>query len=185
MKAMEPTGQWTKIHEESFMLKCENARLIKENQALIQNLEDCKAEFFNRMPHTPIPDASIQKAVGKIRDSIDNFVYDTMGSDADDALYKLCQRKQQKQKRRRSHNGLSHFIRTENISAWGPYECSNFYILSVIIQWILDEFVFVHKLPMGISDVQIRVLEDVEKSMRHASQAQSQLGAHVNPDRRF
>ena len=182
---MEPTGQWTKIHEEVFMLKGENARLMKENQALIEDLEDCKAELFRRMPHTPISDAYIQKAVEKLRVSIDSFVYDTMRGDADDALYKLCQRKQQKQKRRRSHNGLSSFIRTENISLWGPYECSNFYILSVIIQWTLDEFVFVHKYPMGISDMQIRVLEDVEKSMRHANQAQSQLGAHVSPGRRF
>lgn len=62
--------------------------------------------------------------------------------------------------------------RTGDISVWGPYNCSNFYILSVIIQWVLDEFVFSRSYPMGITEKQIDVLKEVEKGMTHANQSQ-------------
>lgn len=61
----------------------------------------------------------------------------------------------------------------EDISLWGPYECSNFYIPSVIIQWILDDFVFKYDNPMGVTVEQKRVLEEVERGMWQASRIQS------------
>ena len=115
MKTMEPSDQSPKVHEAMSVLEGENTRLIKENQNLIKDLEDCKAELFKRMPHTEISDASIQNAVEKIWISIDSFVYDIMRDDADDALYKLCQRKRKKQEKRKSHYGLSNFIRRADI----------------------------------------------------------------------
>lgn len=79
-----------------------------------------------------------------------------MGDGDDDALYNLCQRKKQKQKqkpkRRISQDLLSVFLDKEDISIWGPYDCSNLYILFVIIQWVLDEFVFGRESPVGITE---------------------------------
>lgn len=93
-----------------------------------------------------------------------------MGDGDDDALYNLCQRKKQKQnpKRRISQNLLSNFLNKEDISVWGPYDCSNFYILSVIIQWVLDEFVFGREYSVGIIEDQVRILKDVSRGMWHA-----------------
>ena len=156
-------------------------RLMQERENLIADLEECKTELFKRMPPTQISDDTIQKAFERICRSIDGFVFDTTGDVVDDALYNLCQKKRlsQKQKRRKSRNPLSEFIKKADISAWGPYDCSNCYILSVIIQWILDTYVFGKSYPMGITEQQIRILKEVEKGMCHASQAQSQLGEHI------
>ena len=122
------------------------------------------------MPPTQISDDSIQKALERIRGSIDEFVFDVIRNVADDVLYNFCRANQQKskQKRRKSRNSLSRFIKKKDISLWGPYECSNFYILSVIIQWALDEFVFRSQYPMGITEKQIRFLEEIAEGLRHA-----------------
>ena len=167
-----------KIQEEVSMLKDENIRLVQEREELIKDLEDCKSELFKRIPRTQISDHSVRKALERIRGSIDGFVFDIMGDIDDDALYNFCRfcqehQHKQKQKRRNAQNPLSSFIANENISAWGPFSCSNFYILSVIIQWILDETVFINDYPMGVTEEQVKILKEVEKGMWHASQAQS------------
>ena len=169
-KPIGPSSQRTKIHEEVSMLEGENSRLIQEKEALIVDLEELKKDLFRRMPPTQISDDTIQKALERIRGSIDEFVFDVMRNVADDVLYNLCRANQQKpkQKRHKSRNSLSRFIKEEDISLWGPYECSNFYILSVIIQWALDEFVFRFKYPQGITEKQIRFLEEAAEGLRHA-----------------
>ena len=147
---------------------------MQERDNLMEDLEECKLELFKRMPPTQISDDSFQKAFEQIHGSIDGFVFDTVGDlVGDDALYCLCQEKQRKQKTQRSRDPLDKFIKKEDISAWGTYECSNFYILSVIIQWVLDEFVFRKRYPLGITEEQIGIIEEVEKGMWHASQGQS------------
>lgn len=169
-----PSGQWTKTYEKEVMLKEETTRLMQEREDLIADLEECKSELFKRIPPTQVSDDTIQQAIEQIRRAIDSFVFDSMGDAVDDALYDLFQKEQQlqKQKKRKSKNPLRNFIKKADISAWGPYDCSNFYILSVIIQWILDEYVFRKSYPMGITRDQIRCLEEVIKGMRHANQAQ-------------
>ena len=169
---MNPTDP---LREEVFMLKAENTRLMQERENLIMDLEECKSDLFKRMPPNQISDDSIRKASERIRGSIDDFVFDTMGDVANDVLYGFCQRKQQKrkQKSRKPRNSLDNFILMQDIKAWGSYECSNFYILSVIIQWVLDEYVFKSKYPMGITEEQKGILEEVEKGMLHASRMQS------------
>lgn len=113
----EPGGQWTKREEELSMLKRENTCLVQEKANLIEDLEECKLELFKRMPPTQISDDSIRKEFGRIRGSIDEFVYDIMGDVADDALYDLCVRKHQKHKqkkrRRRSRDALGKFLAQE------------------------------------------------------------------------
>ena len=149
-------------------LTAENTRLIQEREALIADLEECKLELFKRMPPFQISDDSIQRAFKRIRQSIDGFVFDIMRDNVvDDALYKLCRKEQQSQKQKagKFQSPLSRFIQNKDVSAWGPYECSNLYILSVIIQWILDEYVFGKSYPMGVTDEHIRVLEEVEEGM--------------------
>lgn len=177
---MEPSDQRIKIDQIVSRLTEENTRLIQERESLIADLEECKSELFKRMPPTQKSDRSIQKAFERIRQSIDGFVFDIMRDEvADDALYNFCQKEQQsqKQKTRKSQNPLSKFIKKANINAWGPYDCSNLYILSVIIQWILDEFIFGKRYPIGITEEQTRILKEVERgieqSIGRASQSES------------
>lgn len=181
MKSVDPSDQWTDKDQRISMLMEERRRLIEERGALIKDLEECKSELFKRMPPTQISDDSIQKALGRIHGSIDSFVFDIMVDIVDNALYNYCRKQQQAQKpkTRKSRYRLDKFIRKADISAWGPYKGSNFYILSVIIQWILDTFVFDNPYPMGITEEHIRMLKEVEKGMTHASQAQSQFSAHL------
>lgn len=172
MKATEPSDQRTKVHEELSLLKGMNARLIQERESLRMDLEECKLDLLKRMPPIQISDDSIQKALERIHGSIDEFVFEIMGDVDEDALHKFCQRKHQKRKRKSRSNPLNNFIMKEDISLWGPYECSNFYILSVIIQWVLDDFVFKHDNPVGVTGEHIKVLEEVEKGMWHAGRIQ-------------
>ena len=165
MKPIESSDQWTRICEILSALKVENTRLIQENQDLRLDLEACQMESFRRMPPTQISDDSIRKALERIRGSIDEFVFKIMGDVDDDASYNLCQRKKQKPKRRKSQNVLSAFLNKKDISVWGPYDCSNFYILSVIIQWVLDEFVFGREYPVGLTEEQISILQDIARGI--------------------
>ena len=157
------------------MLKAENTRLMQERENLIVDLEECKSDLFRRMPRNQVSDEAIGKALERIRGSIDDFVFDTVGDVGDNVLYKFCQGKQQKrqQKSQTPRNFLDNLIMMQDIRAWGPYDCSNFYILSAIIQWVLDEYVFQSKYPMGITEEQKATLEEVEKGMWHASRMQS------------
>ena len=84
---MNPTDR---LREELTMLKAENARLTQQRENLILDLEECKSDLFKRMPPNQISDESIRKALERIRGSIDEFVFDTMGDVADDALYSFC-----------------------------------------------------------------------------------------------
>lgn len=151
------------------MLKAENTRLMQERDALIVDLQERDAELWKRMPPNQISEPSIKEAFKQIRSSIDGFVFDIMRDEvADDALLLLCQKEQRSQKQQtgKLRISLSEFIRNADLSAWGPYECSNLYILSVIIQWIIDEFIFSESYPMGITNEQIQVMEEVEEGMR-------------------
>ena len=163
------------LREEVSMLKAENARLMQERENLTMDLEECKSDLFKRIPPYQISDESIRKALERIRRSIDEFVFDTMGDVADDVLYSFCQRQQQKRKQKSENprNSLDDLIMMQDIRAWGPYECSNFYILSVIIQLVLDEYVFKSKYPIGITEEQKATLEEVERGMWNASRIQS------------
>ena len=153
------------------MLKGENTRLMQERESLIWDLEECKSDLLKRMPRPQISDDCVRKASERIRVSIDDFVYEVMRDSADDALLKYCGRKQHKHKQKK-RKSLKYPITKDDINAWGPYECSNFYILSVIIQRVLDEFVSDSKYPIGITAGQIKVLDDIEKGILHAGQIQ-------------
>ena len=173
------------MEEKIITLTEENARLLQERECLIADLEECKAELFRRMPPTQISDSSIKTVCEQIHRSIDSFVYDVMeGVVDDDALrrYSLDLQQRPKRKRRKSRDPLHEFVRKADISAWGPYDCSNLYILSVVIQFILDHFVFKKTYPIAITDEQSLVLIEVEKAMLHTAQAPGQAGAHVSPN---
>ena len=173
------------MEEEIITLTEENARLLQERKYLIADLEECKAELFRRMPPTQISDSSIKTGFEQIHRSIDSFVYDVMRDVVDDdALHRYCLdlQRRPKRKRRRSRNPFHECVRKADISTWGPYSCSNMYILSVVIQYILDDFVFMKPYPIGITDAQLLVLKEVEKAMLHTGQAPGQAGAHVNMD---
>ena len=185
MTPTESRDRWIKMEEEMTTLTEENTRLSQEKEYLRADLEECKAELFRRMPPTQISDSSIKTALEQIHRSIDSFVYDVMKDVVDDdALHCYCKKLQRrpKQKKRRSRNPLHGFVRKADISTWGSYSCSNLYILSVVIQCILDDFVFKENYPIGITDEQRLVLMEVEKAMLHTGQAQGQAGAHVSLD---
>ena len=172
MRPIESKDQLAKAEEEILKLREENKSLTQEQYELTADLEQCKAELFAWKPPSQISDDSIQKDLERIRQSIDSFVYDAMVDVEDDALYHFCEKQYQKYKKQKGKNSsrFGNFIKTADISAWGQYGCSNFYILSVILEWILDEYIFPDPYPKGITPVQKETTRDVEKGMRHPSQ---------------
>ena len=144
--------------------------MSSEREDLLLNLEECKSELFKRVPATQISDEAIEKDFELLYQSIDEFVFDMMKEEAsNDALYRMCQKQQnhsRKSRKRDPRHRFSNFFRSQDIRAWGQYDSSNFYILSVIIQWILDEYVFRESYPMSIFGKQIRFMKEVEKGMR-------------------
>lgn len=173
MEGVKPEDLSAKAEEQMSKLTEEKKRLIEERDELTADLEQCKSALFTLYPQTQISDDTIQRDLEGIHQSIDGFAYDAMiDVDDDGALYDFCVNQQQEYKgfERRHPTPLGNFIMNEDIRAWGPYECSNFFILSVILQWILDEYVFKEKYPHGISNAQKSTLVEVEDSMRYPSQ---------------
>ena len=185
MKPTESRDRWIKMEEEITKLTDDNARLLQEKEELKADLEECNAELLTRIPPSQISDSSIKTALKQMHRSIDSFVYDVLKDVVDDdALHCYCRKLQRrpKQRRRGSRNPLHEFVRKANISTWGSHSSSNFYILSVVIQGILDHFVFKKNYPIGITEKQCQVLMEVEKAMLHTGQAPGQAGAHVSLD---
>ena len=173
MKGVKPEDLVAKPEEQISKLTEETKRLIEERDELTADLEQCKSALFTLYPQTQISDDTIQRDLEGIHQSIDSFAYDAMiHVDDDEALYYFCVKQQQKYKRLkgRHRTRLCNFILNADIRAWGPYECSNFYIFSVILQWILDEYVFKEEYPHGITNAQKRTLVEVEDGMRYSSQ---------------
>ena len=165
-------------HEELSLLKEENYRLVYEKETAIADLEECKSELFKLQNPIQISDDTIRSKFEQLHRSIDTFVFDTIGDVAqNDALFKMC-RKQRSELRqmpnRKPETRLSKFINSSDINTWGPYDSSNLYILSVIIQWILEEKIFKQRYPMGIGSKQIKIINDVEKGMRRVYRSQGQ-----------
>jgi hypothetical protein len=146
---------------------------MEERDELTADLGQCKSAFLTLYPQTEVSDDTMQRDLEGIHQSIDSFAYDAMiHVNDDETLYNFCVKQKQKYKRlkERHRKRLDNFIVNEDIRVWGPYECSNFYILSVILQWILDEYVFKEEYPHGITDAQKRTLVEVEDGMRSPSQ---------------
>ena len=152
----------------------ENARLTAEKEDLTTDLEECKSELFKRVPKNQVSDSTIRDDFERIHQSIDDFVFDIMADvDDDSALYRHCQRKQSQKRGAPKHDlqsQLNSFIRSQDLSEWGPYESSNLYILSVVIQWVLDEYVFKKSHPLRITARHIQFVREVEVAMRHTGQ---------------
>ena len=166
--------QPTRIHDRLEELIQENARLIAEKEDLITDLEEYRFELFKRVPKNQVSDCDLRDVFENIHQSIDDFVFDIM-SDVDDngALYKYCQRVQSPRQTSRKRDCLTqfhNFIRNQDVDAWGPFESSNLYILSVIIQWTLDEYIFKKSHPLGITAKHVQFVSEVEVAMRHTGQ---------------
>ncbi|KAL2040680.1 hypothetical protein N7G274_006659 [Stereocaulon virgatum] len=177
MKDVKPEDLLAKAEEQISRLTEETERLIEERDEQTADLEQCKSALFALYPQTQISDDTIQRDLEGIHQSIDSFAYDAMiHVDDDEALYYFCVKQQQRYKRLkgRHRKRLGNFILNADIRAWGPYECSNFYILSVILQWILDEYVFKEEYPHGMTTAQKRTLVEVEDGMRYPSQGKGQ-----------
>ena len=174
-QAVKPMGTEDRDAEEKISrLKQENHWLDQEREELTSNLKQCQSELFALRPATQITDESLRKDLLQIRQEIDDFVYSAMVDVEDDALYDFCTKQYQTPKKQKEPNELGRFIRRADLTAWGPYPYSNFYILSIILEWTLNEYVFKESYPLVINKARKDVLRDIEDGMRHSRQAEGQ-----------
>ena len=174
-QAVKPMGTKERLvdaEEEISKLKEENDWLDQEREGLTANLKQCQSELFALRPATQITDESLRTDLARIRQEIDDFVYGAMVDVEDDALYEFCVKQHQTFRRQREPTELGRFIRKADINAWGPYPYSNFYILSIILEWTLNEYVFKESYPLVINRAPKEVLRDIEDGMRHSPQAE-------------
>ena len=151
-------------------LREENKRLAGEYDCLLKDFEECKAQLRKWQAPVQTSDDSIQKDLEKLHLAIDGWVYDAVADVKDDLLYERCLLEHRKLQRQQRRTKFEDFIKTSAVNTWGPYSCSNFFILSLIIQWILDELVFREQYPHAVTPSHVRALRDIEEAMRTCSQ---------------
>lgn len=160
--------QWEQAQEEISRLSEVNEALIREREDLNSDLDQLQEKYFALQPHDQISDDSIQKDVEKIHGAIDGLIYDIMVDAKDDALYRNWKRIRRDPKKRKA----AKIVRRSDMHRWSGFGCSNFLILSAIIQWILHEYIFRKSYPLSITSKQEHFLREVEKSMTQSSCAQ-------------
>lgn len=149
---------WEKAQDEIFKLKNENAGLLTD-------LEDCKDSLCDLQPWEQITDDSVQKEWERILGAIDGLVYEIMVDAKDDALYSTWKKLRQDRKQLR----VIQMIKESDVRAWAQFACSNFLILSIVIQWILDEYIFRNEFPLSIDSNEIGFIKEIEKGVRQSN----------------
>ena len=150
----------------------ENQRLCVQRAELLGEIDEFKAALAALRPPIQSSDDSIQRRFEGIHQAIDSWVFEAMQNYEDEALYRFSIKMKQhaKSKKPKNRTEFENFIRKSDVRSWGQYSCSNFLILSIIIQWILDVNIFRQQLPLGISSTYIPTLKDVEQAMRKSGQ---------------
>ncbi|KAL9023630.1 MAG: hypothetical protein Q9196_007080 [Gyalolechia fulgens] len=172
VKPMGTEGRLVDAEQEISRLKKENDWLDQEREDLIADLKRCQSELSALRPATQITDESLRRDLLRIRQEIDDFVYSAMVDVEDDALYTFCMKQSQTPKKQKEPTELGRFVRKADITAWGPYPYSNFCILSIILEWTLNEYVFKERYPLVIKKARKEVLGEIEDGMRHSRQAE-------------
>lgn len=150
----------------------EIARLTLENESLAQQVEDiaadlyeCKAELFALRPADQISEDTLQKNLKTIHHAIERWVLRAMG-DYDEGALADRWKKLQKQ----HHDPrLDQLIRVADIEHWAHFECSNFFLLSMVIQWVLDEYIFTRPVPYSLTILQMDFVKEIEEGMAYCA----------------
>ena len=145
-------------------LKDENDGLKQERDEVYADLEHCKETLFALQLPGQVSDDRFQKDLERIQGAIDGLVYDIMVDARDDAMYTIWKQPRKDHKKRRA----AEIIEKSQMRAWAHFTCSNFLILSTIIQWILDKYIFQQRYPLSISPDEIVMIEEVENSMKQS-----------------
>ena len=64
-------------------------------------------------------------------------------------------------------SSLSNYLIEAGVNTWGPFESSNLFILSAIIQRFHDPNVLREKFPIGLSREQANVMNEIESGIRY------------------
>ena len=127
-------------------------------------------------PFGQVPEGCIAQKYEELQKAIDIWVYDAMVDCAEDTLHEffkeprdelqsLYESFRQPQCRIKGLE-IQRFIFDTNVETMRSCERSNFFILSVLIRWILDEYVFSERYPVGIYPEQAQFISDIADGMR-------------------
>ena len=147
----------------------QNKRLQEELVQLEEEIHEYRSDLTALRFPDQCSDESIQKTLEGIHRAIDDWVFEALSRSEENALYRLCQKQYQAQ---RQQKGRSRFSKKFISKSWewnlGPYPCSDHFVLSMVIQWILDEEIFRRRYPLVLSEPQRSFLEEVEHALKHA-----------------
>ena len=158
------------MQTEIIELREENKHLIEERDCLLNDFEECKTQLLKWQAPVQISDDSLQRNLEKTHRAIDDWVYDAIVDAEDNFLYELSLKEHQRLQKQQHCTEFEGFIKNSPVHTWGPYLCSNFFILSLIVQWILDELVFRREYPLALAPSQAQALREIEEAMRNSSQ---------------
>ena len=195
VKKTIPESEWNRVQQETMGLQEEKQHMRKEYASLLQDserrkaeydslledFEECKTQLLKWQAPVQTSDDSMQKTLEKIHRAIDGWVYDAVAHVEDNVLYNLCLKEHRDLQKQQRCSRFEAFIKNSVVQVWGPYSCSNFLILSLVIQWILDEYVFREKYPLTVSLAHTRALGELEDAMKAAGQSRGGYDPRQNP----
>ena len=172
MMELRADNQRMRNERANLLEDCERHKV--EYDSLLGDFEECKTQLFKWQTPVQTSDDSMQKTLEKIHRAIDGWVYDATVHADDNLLYGRCMKEHHNLQKQQRCTKFEAFIKISAVQTWGPYSCSNFWILSLIVQWILNEYVFREPYPLTISPVHARAVGDLENAMRAATQSKGQ-----------
>jgi hypothetical protein len=154
-------------------------RLREENNSLRVDLEECKSRLFELLQEDhQVSEASIKKDYIGICDAIEAWIdYATADEKGDFRRYyrEVVRYERESSRYEREHLrsgkrrpkiedlGLDPSLDPQKL---GDYDGSNYFILSLVIQRQLDIYIFQRPYPIGVTNSQARLLEEIEEGMQ-------------------
>ena len=147
----------------------QNKRLQEERAQLEEEIHEYRSDLTALRFPEHCSDESIQKSLERIHRAIDDWVFEALSRSEENVLYRLCQKQYQAQRQQKGRSRFGKKFLSKSFT-WnqGPYPCSDHFILSKVIQWILDEEIFQRHYPLVLSKVQRKFLDEVNHALRNA-----------------
>ena len=142
--------------------------LLEEESNLRADLEECKTKIFEQQPYAQVSGGSLQRDYNALQRGIDEWVYDAL-VDAEEGSFMNFY--MEKFRQDRSHSPVHKYLRRGDQARYNPFLLGNFgssdfLIVSIVIQWILDAYIFDRRFPIGLSVQMEKFIDFVQDGMR-------------------
>lgn len=142
--------------------------LLEEESNLRADLEECKRKIFEQQPYAQVSGGTLQADYAALQRGIDEWVYDAL-ADAEEGSFMPFYIEKFRQDR--VNSPVHKYLRRGDQARYNPFLLGNFgssdfLVVSIVIQWILDAYIFDRPFPIGLSIQEEKFIDFVQDGMR-------------------